>query len=32
MPQVQIPEDAMKEFGAITRVEKIPVTGFKVSR
>jgi hypothetical protein len=32
MPQVQIPEDAMKEFGAIMRVEKIPVTGFKVNR
>jgi hypothetical protein len=25
MPQVQIPEDTMKEFGAIMRVEKIPV-------
>jgi hypothetical protein len=32
MPQVQIPEDAMKEFGANMRVEKIPVTGFKVNR
>jgi hypothetical protein len=25
MPQVQIPEDTTKEFGAIMRVEKIPV-------
>jgi hypothetical protein len=32
MPQVQIPEDAIKEFGVIMRVEKIPVTGFKVNR
>jgi hypothetical protein len=31
MPQVQIPEDAMKEFGAHHSVEKIPVTGFKVN-
>jgi hypothetical protein len=32
MPQVRIPEDAMKEFGALIPVEKIPVAGFKVNR